>query len=550
MRTQMPFTRVKPLSQKHWAVRKLPGKATAAGCEFGGHCCAGTPCALAASKTAVQAMGDPKNRSIIFLSAMPLNLDGLRCGGHQIVFGPQRGHMALATDRAGRCRCGGPSTQSWKRATSTGYCPPLRAFQDRSRRSTMHRAAIASMVAPRQERSVSTGVDEMILSRDRILTTHVGSLPRNEKLSDLLMAQEEGKPYDPKLLADEMDAAMRHVVKAQSDAGIDVGNDGEQRRIGFQTYVPQRMSGFAGVSKRRRGIEFEEFPELLAYLMRRFPNPTKSQQGAPEAQADISYRDLKPITDETVGFNKIADELGAFSERFMTAASPGIISTTMLNAHYESHDAYLDAIAREMSKEYQAIHKAGLILQIDAPDLAMDRTMMYRDLSDSDFVKRCERHVAAINKGIEGIPRDRVRLHVCYGNWEGPHIHDIPLETILPALYTANVGALSIEFSNPRHAHEYAALKKHKLPAHMLLIPGVVETTSNFVEHPEVVARRIEEAVSVVGDRERVIASTDCGFGTFTKREWVIEPVVWLKLKSIRQGADIASQRLWGKKVA
>jgi 5-methyltetrahydropteroyltriglutamate--homocysteine methyltransferase len=390
----------------------------------------------------------------------------------------------------------------------------------------------------------------MIFSRDRILTTHVGSLPRNETLSELLMSQEEGKSYDEKRLADEMDKAVRHVVREQMAAGIDVGNDGEQQRIGFQTYVPQRMSGFAGVSKRRRGREFEEFPELLAYLMRRFPQQTKGQHAAPEAQADLKYRDLKPITEETARFNRIADELGAYSERFMTAASPGIISTTMLNAYYDSHDAYLDATAREMSKEYQAVHKAGLILQIDAPDLAMDRTMMYRDLSDADFVKRCERHVAAINKGIEGIPRDRVRLHVCYGNWEGPHIHDVPLEQILPALYTANVGALSIEFSNPRHAHEYSALTKHKLPAHMLLIPGVVETTSNFVEHPEVVARRIEEAVAAVGDRERVIASTDCGFGTFTKREWVIEPVVWLKLKAIRQGADIASARLWGKKVA
>jgi 5-methyltetrahydropteroyltriglutamate--homocysteine methyltransferase len=390
----------------------------------------------------------------------------------------------------------------------------------------------------------------MIFSRDRILTTHVGSLPRNETLSDLLMAQEEGKSYDAKLFGDEMDKAVRHVVQQQMQAGIDVGNDGEQCRIGFQTYVPQRMTGFAGISKRRRGIEFEEFPELLAYLMRRFPNPTKSQQGAPEAQADIKYRDLKPITEETQRFNRIADGLGAFSERFMTAASPGIISTTMLNAHYPSHDDYLDAIAREMSKEYQAVHNAGLVLQIDAPDLAMDRTMMYRDLSDSDFIKRCERHVAAINKGIEGIPRDRVRLHVCYGNWEGPHIHDIPLAKILPALYTAKVGALSIEFSNPRHAHEYAAFKTHPLPKDMILIPGVVETTSNFVEHPEVVARRIEEAVAAVGDRERVIASTDCGFGTFAKREWVIEPVVWLKLKSIRDGADLASQRLWGRKVA
>jgi 5-methyltetrahydropteroyltriglutamate--homocysteine methyltransferase len=180
----------------------------------------------------------------------------------------------------------------------------------------------------------------------------------------------------------------------------------------------------------------------------------------------------------------------------------------------------------------------------------MDRTMMYRDLDDAAFVKRVEAHVAAINAGIEGIPRDRVRLHVCYGNWEGPHIHDVPLGTILPAIYQAKVGALSIEFSNPRHAHEYGALKKHPLPKDMLLVPGVVETTSNFVEHPEVVARRIEEAVSVVGDRERVIASTDCGFGTFTNREWVIEPAVWLKLRAIREGADIASARLWGKKVA
>ncbi|HEY1982096.1 MAG TPA: epoxyalkane--coenzyme M transferase, partial [Xanthobacteraceae bacterium] len=240
----------------------------------------------------------------------------------------------------------------------------------------------------------------MIVSRDRILTTHVGSLPRNEKLSDLLIAQDEGANYDAKVLADEMDKAVHHVVQKQVEAGIDIGNDGEQRRIGFQTYVPQRMSGFAGVSKRRRGREFEEFPELVSYLMRRFPSSPKSQQGAPEAQAEIEYRDLKPIADETTGFNKIADELHAFSERFMTAPSPGIISTSMLNAHYETHDAYLDAIAREMSKEYQAVHKAGIVLQIDAPDLAMDRTMMYRDLSDADFIKRCERHVAAINKGI------------------------------------------------------------------------------------------------------------------------------------------------------
>src|SRR5262249_14130678 len=348
----------------------------------------------------------------------------------------------------------------------------------------------------------------------------------------------------------EMVKAVAHVVERQKAAGIDIGNDGEQQRVGFQTYVPARMAGFAGVSKRRRGREFEEFPELMSYLLRRFPH-TSQQQNGPECQGELRYLDIAPLRAEIARFKSIAAAgAGAFAECFMTAPSPGIISSTMLNAHYASHDAYLAAIAREMRNEYQAIHRAGLLLQIDAPDLAMDRTMMFRDLSDAEFVKACERGVAAINAGIEGIPRDRVRLHCCYGNWEGPHIHDIALEKILLALYQAKVGALSIEFSNPRHAHEYAAFKIHPLPKEMVLIPGVVETTSNFVEHPEVVARRIEEAVAAVGDGERVIVSTDCGFGTFTKREWVIEPVVWLKLKSIREGADIASARLWGKKSA
>jgi 5-methyltetrahydropteroyltriglutamate--homocysteine methyltransferase len=387
----------------------------------------------------------------------------------------------------------------------------------------------------------------MINSRDRILTTHVGSLPRNETLSDLLVRREAGEAIDKELMAREMDKAVGHVVAKLAEAGIDIGNDGEQQRVGFQTYVPQRMSGFGGVSKRRRGREFEEFPELVATMVRRFPQVSK-QQNAPECQGELKYLDTGPIKSEVARFKKISE--GKFAERFMTAPSPGIISSTMLDAYYGSQEKYLDAIAREMRNEYRAIADAGLILQIDAPDLAMDRTMMYRDLSDAEFVKAVEMHVAAINKGIEGIPRERVRLHVCYGNWEGPHIHDVPLATILPALYQAHVGALSIEFSNPRHAHEYAALKQHPLPKDMLLIPGVIETTSNFVEHPEVVARRIADAVAAVGDRERVIASTDCGFGTFTNREWVVEPVVWLKLKALREGADLASRRIWGKSAA
>jgi 5-methyltetrahydropteroyltriglutamate--homocysteine methyltransferase len=385
----------------------------------------------------------------------------------------------------------------------------------------------------------------MIISRDRILTTHVGSLPRNDALSDLLLTREEGVAIDPKLMSSEMDKAVQQIVERQAKAGVDVGNDGEQQRVGFQTYVPQRMSGFAGESKRRRGRDFEEFPELLDMFLRRFPKRSR-MQNAPEAQQDLHYLDVAAIDDEIARLQRSVKASDAFVETFMTAPSPGIISSTMLNAHYDSQEAYLNAIAREMRNEYMEIYKAGLLLQIDAPDLAMDRTMFYRDLSDSQFVAAIELHVAAVNKAIEGIPADRVRLHCCWGNWDGPHIHDVALDLVLPVLYKAKVGALSIELANPRHQHELGALRRNPLPTNMVLLPGTIDTTTNIVEHPEVVARRIQDAVATVGDRERVIASTDCGFGTFTGREWVIEPAVWLKLKSLRQGADIASSRLWG----
>ncbi len=389
----------------------------------------------------------------------------------------------------------------------------------------------------------------MILSRDRILATHVGSLPRNEALSEMLIDREEEKPLSEAQLADEMDRAVRHVIAKQAEAGIDIGNDGEQQRVGFQTYVPRRMSGFAGQSKRRRGRDFEEFPALVADLIQRFPKRSR-MQNAPEAQAELHYLDSSAINREIDRFQRTAQDSGAFAETFMTAPSPGIISTTMLNAYYDSQRSYLAALAREMRNEYLAIAGSGALLQIDAPDLAMDRSMFYRDLSDAEFVKAAEMHVDAINQGIDGIPRDRVRLHCCWGNWNGPHLYDVALDLILPALYQANVGALSIEFGNPRHQHEMEALRRHKLPSHILLLPGVVESNSNIVEHPEVVARRLEEAVAVVGDRERVIASADCGFGTFTNREYVIEPAVWLKLKALRQGADIASAHLWGRGAA
>jgi 5-methyltetrahydropteroyltriglutamate--homocysteine methyltransferase len=387
----------------------------------------------------------------------------------------------------------------------------------------------------------------MMFSRDRILTTHVGSLPRNDTITDLLIRREAGEAIDPKTMSEELDRAVAGVVQKQKEAGIDSGNDGEQQRVAFQTYMAARMSGYGGESKRRVGKDFVEHPDLVATFGRRFVHRAKISN-APQAVGEVKYTDMAPIKAEIARFKKQAG--GAFTEQFMTAPSPGIVATTLMNAYYDSHEAYLDALAREIGKEYRAIHEAGMILQVDAPDLAMERVMMFQDQSDEEFVKTCELHLAAINKATEGIPRDRWRLHVCWGNWEGPHTYDIALSKVLPVFYQATAGALSIEFANPRHQHEYAAFKKHPFPKDKILIPGVIESTSNFVEHPEVVASRLEQAVAAVGDRERVIASTDCGFGTFAGREWVAASIVWPKLKTMRDGADLASQRLWGKKVA
>jgi 5-methyltetrahydropteroyltriglutamate--homocysteine methyltransferase len=391
----------------------------------------------------------------------------------------------------------------------------------------------------------------MLKSRDRILTTHVGSLPRNDTLTDLLIRREDGEKIDPKLMAAEMDKAVAEVVKKQLECGIDIGNDGEQQRVAFQTYMAQRMTGYGGESRRKVGKDFAEFPDLVASFLRRFPKRSKISN-APQAVAEISYPSTAAIEEELARVKKQVAAVGkGFSELFMTAPSPGIVSTTLLNAFYDSQESYLKALAREIGKEYRAIVDAGFILQVDAPDLAMDRVMFYQDEDEKGFLKACELHTQAINWAIQGIPPEQVRLHVCWGNWEGPHIYDVALAAILPIIYQAKVGALTIEFSNPRHQHEYAAFKKSPLPKDMILIPGVVDSTSNFVEHPELVAQRIEQAVQATGgDRERVIASTDCGFGTFTGREWVIPSVVWLKLKSLREGADIASRRLWGKSAA
>ena len=379
----------------------------------------------------------------------------------------------------------------------------------------------------------------------RILTTHVGSLPRNAALSDLLIRDEAGEAVDKALLARKSEEAVRHVVERQSAAGVDVVGDGEQPRVGFQTYVAQRMKGFGGESKRPSPTDYARFPAFAAQAAVRVGKRSKVRN-APQAVADVIYDDLGPAEEECRMFTAALDGLAQKPvDAFMTAASPGIIATTLMNAHYDSHEAYVFALARQMKKEYERIAR-DFVLQIDAPDLAMERTILFQDKSVPEFLKIAEMHVAAINEAVSGIPRDRIRLHCCWGNWEGPHVDDVPMAEVLPLLYGARVGALSIEFANPRHQHEYAALKRAKLPPEFLLLPGVIDSTTNYVEHPEVIANRICEAVDAVGDRSRVIASSDCGFGTFAGDAMVAEDVVWAKLRSCREGADIATKRLWG----
>ena len=384
-------------------------------------------------------------------------------------------------------------------------------------------------------------------SDDRILTTHVGSLPRNPTLADLLIRQERGEVIDEAALDREVDQAVRAVVGRQLTAGVDIGNDGEQPRVGFSTYVARRMRGFGGESRRPLALDLIEFPDYAKMLSDRRRNAARIMN-APQAVGEISYTDLSEARKECDLFDRaLAAESRRFVEPFMTAVTPGTAASILLNAHYQTHEAYVMALAREMQKEYELIHAQGFVLQLDAPDLAMERTRLFQGESLAGFQRIVEIHIEAINRAVANIPADRVRLHVCWGNYDGPHVHDVPLEAILPILCRARVGGLSIEMANPRHQHEYKVIKRLGLPGSMVFLPGVIDSTTNFVEHPEVVADRIGQAVDAVGDRSRVIASVDCGFGTFAGSDVVAESVVWAKLAALAEGARIASKRLWGK---
>jgi 5-methyltetrahydropteroyltriglutamate--homocysteine methyltransferase len=384
-------------------------------------------------------------------------------------------------------------------------------------------------------------------SDERVLTTHVGSIPRNPVLRDLLVRQDRGEAVDETALARETEAAVREVVRGQLEAGIDVGNDGEQPRAGFSTYVARRMRGFGGTSRRLPARDIAEFPDYAAMLERRRQGAARIAD-APQAVGAVRYEDLGEAERECDLFLRAAEAAPKqFAERFMTAVSPGTIATILLNAHYDSHERYVLALADEMRKEYELIHARGLVLQLDCPDLAMERVRFFQHDSLDRFLEAVALHVEAINRATAGIPADRIRLHLCWGNYDGPHVHDVPLEAVLPIVLGAKVGALSLPLGNPRHQHEHRVLARHRLPEGMLFLPGVIDTTTNYVEHPEVVADRIVQSVEAVGDRTRVIASTDCGFGTFAGSEMCAPSVVWAKLRALTEGATLASRRLGGR---
>ena len=380
----------------------------------------------------------------------------------------------------------------------------------------------------------------------RVLTTHAGSLPRPAELVDLQLRVSRGEPVDATTLTSAIASATRRAVERQLELGIDVGNDGEQPRESFVTYVRYRMSGFSGESARPPVRDLAAFPGVRALVQARAGAPTNLVAAPPRATGPVKYVDGGLLDAELLAFrNSLQAQSRNFAETFWTAPSPGIIATAMQNDFYSSLEEYINAAADALRGEYEAIVARGHILQIDAPDLAMERHRLFADRPLADFLGFVDITVAALNRALANIAPDRVRLHVCWGNYEGPHTFDVPLEDLLPRLYPARVGGLVLSMANPRHAHEHRVVARLGLPRDWLLIAGVIDTTTNYVEHPEVVAERLELAARAVGDPRRILAGTDCGFDTSTGCGCVAEEVVWEKLRSLRAGADLASARLY-----
>ena len=377
-------------------------------------------------------------------------------------------------------------------------------------------------------------------STERFLTTHTGSLPRPEDLIRTMFAKEEGVPVDPAALAARIRTAVAEVVRKQVEAGVTVVNDGEMSKPSYATYAKDRLTGFGGQS---HPLQYQDLVDFPGMARRVFGDPGRARRKTPACTGPIAVRDTAAAPADTENLRAGLAGLKA-EEGFMSAASPGVISLFFRDEHYGNHEQYLFAIAEAMRHEYEAVARAGFVLQIDCPDLAMGRHIQYATLSTEEFRKAARLHLDALNHALANVPPDQARLHLCWGNYEGPHHNDIPLADILDVVFTARPNGISFEAANPRHAHEWKVFERLKLPAGKVLIPGVIDSTTNFIEHPELVAERIGRYATLVG-RENVIAGTDCGFGTWVGQSAVDPDIVWAKLATLAEGARLASREFF-----
>ncbi|MFM7627112.1 MAG: cobalamin-independent methionine synthase II family protein [Gammaproteobacteria bacterium] len=385
-------------------------------------------------------------------------------------------------------------------------------------------------------------------SIDRILTTHVGSLPRSKVVTDVVFGRERGDPISDTDFGTVIRGAVEDVVARQRSAGVDVVSDGEMSKISYATYIKDRLTGFDGDSSRDPPADLQDFPAYLAKLANSGGTPSYRR---PRCVGEIKPKDARPLADDIAWFKgALADQTGRgdpATDAFMNAASPGVIALFQPNDHYPSHERYLEALAEAMRIEYETIVSAGLLLQIDAPDLGLGGHTLFKGRPVEEYRRLAELHVEVLNHALRNCPADRLRMHICWGNYEGPHHHDVPMDVVLPIALKAKPQALLFEASNPRHAHEWMCFRDTPIPQDKILVPGVLDSVTNFIEHPLLVAERIERFAAIVG-RERVIAGTDCGFSTFAGFGVIDADIVYAKLGSMAEGARIASERLWSAK--
>ncbi len=374
------------------------------------------------------------------------------------------------------------------------------------------------------------------------MTTHVGSLPRSKAVTDGVFAHEKGALDDAEGFKKTIAGSVMDVVARQVDVGVDIVSDGEMSKISYATYIKDRISGFDGDSPRNAPKDLEEFPGFLERQAKGGGTPSYRR---PKCVGEIKVKDTGPLEDDLSNFKSAVAEASPV-EGFMNAASPGVIALFQPNEYYSSQSAYLEALAEAMRHEYESIVEAGFILQLDSPDLGLGRHMIFKDQDDAAYERLAMTHVDALNHATRNIPAEKMRLHVCWGNYEGPHHCDAPMEMVLPIALRAKPQALLFESANPRHAHEWQVFRDAALPEDKILVPGVIDSTTNFVEHPRLVAERIERFADIVG-RERVIAGTDCGFSTFAGFGAVDEDIVYAKLGALAEGAELASDKLWSK---